>query len=92
MHQQLNLVKPKGHVMHQQFNHWKPTGYVMHLEVLPSTTVDSTHTVFMCFVFIWEQTAICATYSDLCLLYPKLIGFYNLDEKCLLRGTNWIFK
>ena len=22
----------------------------------------------------------------------KLIGFYNWDEKCLLRGTNWVFK
>ena len=22
----------------------------------------------------------------------KLIGFYNQDEKCLLRGTNWVFK
>jgi hypothetical protein len=22
----------------------------------------------------------------------KLIGFYNRDEKCLLRGTNWVFK
>ena len=21
----------------------------------------------------------------------KLIGFYNQDEKCLLRGTNWVF-
>jgi len=21
-----------------------------------------------------------------------LIGFYNRDEKCLLRGTNWVFK
>jgi len=21
----------------------------------------------------------------------KLIGFYNRDEKCLLRGTNWVF-
>ena len=20
-----------------------------------------------------------------------LIGFYNRDEKCLLRGTNWVF-
>ena len=27
-----------------------------------STTVRSAHTVFMCFVFIWEQTATCATY------------------------------
>jgi len=23
----------------------------------------SAHTVFMCFVFIWEQTATCATYT-----------------------------
>ena len=22
----------------------------------------------------------------------KLIVFYNLDQKCLLRGTNWVFK
>jgi len=28
-----------------------------------STTVRSAHTVFMCFVFIWKQTATCATYS-----------------------------
>ena len=31
--------------------------------VYHSTTVRSAHTVFMCFVFIWEQTATCATYS-----------------------------
>jgi hypothetical protein len=35
--------------MHQQFN-------IQQLYVLPQ------HTVFMCFVFIWEQTATCATY------------------------------
>ena len=29
---------------------------------------------------------------DLCHLYHKLIGFYNRVEKCLLRGTNWVFK
>jgi len=28
----------------------------------------------------------------LCHLQHKLIGFYNRDEKCLLRGTNWAFK
>jgi len=50
-----------------------------------STTVRSAHTVFMCFVFIWEQTATCATQH-------KLIGFYNRDEKCLQRGTDWGFK
>jgi len=32
------------------------------------------------------------TYTDLCHLHHKLIGFYNRDEKCLLRGMNWVFK
>ena len=32
------------------------------------------------------------TNSDLCHLQHKLTGFYNRDEKCLLRGTNWAFK
>jgi len=30
--------------------------------------------------------------SDICPIQHKLIGFYNRDEKCLLRGTNWVFK
>ena len=32
------------------------------------------------------------TNSDLRHLQHKLFGFYNRDEKCLLRGTNWVFK
>jgi len=28
----------------------------------------------------------------LCHLQHKLIGFYNRDEKCLQRGTDWGFK
>jgi len=32
------------------------------------------------------------TNSDLCHLQHKLIGFYNRDEKCLQRHTNWVFK
>jgi len=32
------------------------------------------------------------TSSDLCHLQHKLISFYNTDEKCLQRGTDWIFK
>jgi len=32
------------------------------------------------------------TNSDWCQLQHKLIGFYNRDEKCLLRGTDWVFK
>jgi len=30
--------------------------------------------------------------SDMCHLHHKLVGFYNRDEKCLLRGTDWVFK
>jgi hypothetical protein len=34
----------------------------------------------------------CCVNSDLCHLQHKLIGFYNRDEKCLQRGTDWVFK
>ena len=37
------------------------------------------HSVFMCFVWIWEQTAIISM-TRLC----------NRDVVCLLRGTDWI--
>ena len=30
--------------------------------------------------------------SDFFPIQPKLIGFYNRDEKCLQRGTDWAFK
>jgi len=32
------------------------------------------------------------TNSDMCHLQHKLICFYNRDEKCLQRGTDWVFK
>jgi len=32
------------------------------------------------------------TNSDLCHLQHELIGFYNRDETCLQRGTDWVFK
>ena len=32
------------------------------------------------------------TNSDLCHLHHKLIGFYNREERCLQRGTDWVFK
>jgi len=39
----------------------------------------------MCFVFIWEQTATCATYSTNWLVFIT-------EMKCLQRGTDWVFK
>ena len=81
----VNLLKPTGHVMHQQFNRLKPTGHVMlqqfniqQLYVLP--------TLYLCVLYYLR------TNSDLCHLQHKLIGFCNRSEKCLLRGTNWVFK
>jgi len=41
----------------------KSTGHVMHQHVLTSRNFTFCHTEFVCFVFIWEQTATCATYS-----------------------------
>ena len=41
---------------------------------------------FMCFAWISEQIAIISLYST------NLPVFYNGDEKCLLRGTDWVFK
>jgi hypothetical protein len=42
--------------------------------------------------FIYVFCIYLKTNSDLCHLQHKLIGFYNRDEKCLLRGTEWGFK
>jgi hypothetical protein len=49
------------------------------------TTVCSDHSVFMLCIFL-------RTNGDLCNLQHKLIDFYNRDEKCLQRGTDWVFK
>jgi hypothetical protein len=44
----------------------------------------SAHTVFMCFVWILEQTAIISLYNIDCLVFIT-------DGVCLLRGTDWVF-
>jgi len=66
------------------FNLIKPTGHVMHqqfniqqLYVLP--------TLYLCVLYLSEN-------RDLCHLQHKLIGFYNRDEKCLQRDTDWVFQ
>ena len=63
----------------------KPTGYVMHQQ-FNIQQLYVLRTLYLC-VCIYLRTN-----SDLCHLQHKLIGFYNRDEKCLLRGTNWVFK
>ena len=43
------------------------------------------YSVFVCFVWIWEQTAIIPLYSTDWLVFISKM-------ECLLRGTDWIFK
>ena len=47
-------------------------------------------TLYLCVLYVF--CIYLRTNSDLCHLQHKLIGFYNRDEKCLQRGTDWVFK
>jgi hypothetical protein len=67
--------------INQTFNLLNPTGYVTHQQVLHSIV----RSVFVFCIYL-------ITNSDLCHLQHKLIGFYNREGKCLLRGTDWVFK
>ena len=42
-------------------------------------------TLYLCVLYLSEN-------KQRLVPLHKLIGFYNCDEKCLLRGTNWVFK
>ena len=46
----------------------------------------------LCLQCIYVFCTYLRTNSDLCHLQHKLNGFYNRDEKCLQRGTDWGFK
>ena len=63
MYASIFRARTSSHCLTDGINLLKPTGYVMHQQVQHSTTVRSAHTVLMCFVYISEQTATCATYS-----------------------------
>ena len=69
----------------EDFNLLKPTGHVMHQQF----NIQHLYALPTLYLFICIYLR---TNSDLCHLQHKLIGFYNRDEKCLLRGTNWVFK
>ena len=48
--------------------------------------LHSARKVFVCFVCISGKN------NEVFPIQHKLIGFYNPDEKCLQRGTDWVFK
>ena len=63
-----------------------PTGHVMNQQFnIQQLYVLLSHCTYVFCIYL-------RTNSDLCHLQHKLIGFYNRDEKCLLRGKNWVFK
>jgi len=63
----------------------KFTGYVIHHQ-FNIQQLYALPTLYLCVLYLSENK------QDLCLLQHKLIGFYNRDEKCLQRGTEWAFK
>jgi len=63
----------------------KPTGHVMHQQLTFNDCTFCPHCIYVFCIFL-------RTNSELCHLQYKLIGFYNRDEKCLQRGTDWVFK
>jgi hypothetical protein len=63
----------------------KPVGHVMHHQFNIQQPTLCPHCIYVFCIYL-------RTNSDLCHLQHKLIGFYNRDEKCLQRGTDWVFK
>ena len=65
-----------------RINLLKPTGHVMHQQ-FNIQQLYPLPTLYLCVFYLSEN-------SDLCHLQHTLIGFYNRNEKCLLRGMNWV--
>ena len=64
----------------------QPTGHVMHQQFnIQQLYAVPPHHIYVFCIYL-------RTNRDLCHLQHKLIGFYNGDEKCLQRGTDWVFK
>jgi hypothetical protein len=68
-----------------RFNLLNPTGYRMHQQV------EYFNSCMLCPYRIFVFCVCLRTNQDLCHLHKTLIGFYNRDEKCLRRGTDWAF-
>jgi hypothetical protein len=65
----------------------KPTGYVTWRtnSLAFNSCTFCPHCIYVFCIYL-------RTNSDLCHLQLKLTGFYNGDEVCLQRGTDWVFK
>ena len=63
----------------------KSTGYVMHQQ-FNIQQLYALPTLYLCVLYLSENK------QRIVHLQHKLIGFYDRDEKCLQRGTDWVFK
>ena len=77
---QTKWTKTTGKAFEESINLSMPTGYVMHQQCTLCP-----HCIYVFCIYLRIN-------SDLCYLQHKLIGFYNRDEKCLQRGTDWVFE
>jgi len=66
-----------------KINLFKPTSYVMHRQ-FNIQQLYALPTLYLCVLYLSEN-------KQRLVSHHKLIGFYNRDEKCLLRGTDWVF-
>ena len=80
----IHKIPPTDPILHY-FNLLKPTGYVMHHQ-FSIQQLYALPTLYLCVLYLSENK------QRLVPLQHKLIGFYNRDEKCLQRGTDWVFK
>ena len=64
----------------------KPRGYCMYHQFWLHKIILSSCSVLICFIWISEKD------SEFYPIQVSVIGFYNREGKCLLHGTNWIFK
>jgi hypothetical protein len=62
----------------------KPTCYVMHHQ-FNIQQLYALSTLYLCVLYLSEN-------KQRLVPQHKLIGFYNRDQKCLQRGTDWVFK
>jgi hypothetical protein len=83
--------------VHGIFPHFPVIVYFLHLNFQSLLVTWYTNSLTfnnctLCLHCIYVFCIYLRTNSDLCHLQHKMIGFYNRDEKCLQRGTDWVFK
>jgi hypothetical protein len=73
-----------GSLRVNRFNLLKPTVYVMHQQ-FNFQQLYALSTLYLCVLYLSEN-------KQRLVSQYKLIDFYNREEKCLQRGTDWVFK